>query len=187
MSHPSLTSAAESASAVAAKHSADATASRRLAPEVIDAIASAGYLRHFVPAAHGGTGGSFAEFLHAASVLGEGCASAAWVASVSAYIGRMAAHLPVAGQQEIWAGGPDQLIVGALMPFGRARPQAGGWLLSGEWSYISGIDFSAWALVCGVVDASGARYFAVPRDAYTITGHLVQLWHARHRQQHPGA
>jgi two-component flavin-dependent monooxygenase len=169
MSHPGLTSAAESASAVAAKHAAEAAVSRRLAPEVVDAITAAGYLRHFVPAAQGGTAGSFAEFLQAVAVLGEGCASAAWVASVSAYIGRMAAHLPGSGRQEIWANGSDQLLVGALMPFGRARPEPGGWRLSGEWSYISGVDYSAWALVCGIADRAGARYFAVPRAAYSVT------------------
>lgn len=158
----------ESATALAAKHAADAAASRRLTSEVVDAIASAGYFRHFVPAAHGGPSGSFAEFLRAVTMLGEGCASAAWVASVSAYVGRMAACLPTAGQQEIWAGGPDQLIAGGLMPFGRARATAGGWQLSGEWPYISGVDYSAWALVCGVTDQDDTRYFAVPRDAYTI-------------------
>lgn len=168
-----LLSAAATVRGVAAKHALDANNGRRLAPEVVDAIADAGFLRHFVPKDLGGVAGTFTEIVAATSTVAEGCASAAWVASVSATVGRMAAFLPTQGRQEVWANGPDTLVVGALMPFGRATAADGGWWLSGDWPYISGIDFSDWALVCGQVATEDGgrpelRYFAVPRASFSV-------------------
>jgi alkylation response protein AidB-like acyl-CoA dehydrogenase len=170
-----LLAAARTVSSVAAKHSSDANENRRLSPEVVEAIAAAGFMRHFVPVEMGGAAAGFGEFTQAAGIVAEGCASAAWVAGVSAAVGRMTAFLPKRGWQEVWSEGPDALVVGALMPFGRASAVDGGWQLTGEWPYISAVDFSDWALVCGLVAGGGQpeqRYFAVPRRAYSI----VDTW-----------
>ncbi|MER7573089.1 acyl-CoA dehydrogenase family protein [Streptomyces sp. NPDC126514] len=163
---------------IAARHSEEAEAARRLSPQVVHAVRDAGFARHFVPLAHGGTAGGFTELTSAVFRVGEGCTSAAWAASLSAYAGRYAAFLPERGQAEIWADGPDALLAAALMPSGTARRVDGGWRLGGEWKYISGVHFADWALACAAVpdepsaDPEGrpeVRYFAVPRDDFTIT------------------
>ncbi|MFF3347674.1 acyl-CoA dehydrogenase family protein [Streptomyces sp. NPDC002779] len=162
---------------IAARHSEEAEAARRLSPQVVHAVRDAGFARHFVPLAHGGTAGGFTELTSAVFRVGEGCTSAAWAASLAAYAGRYAAFLPERGQAEIWAAGPDALLAAALMPSGTARRVDGGWRLSGEWKYISGVHFADWALACAPVpdepsaDPEGrpeVRYFAVPRDDFTI-------------------
>ncbi len=162
---------------VAARHAEEAETARRLSPEVVRAVLDAGFARHFVPVAHGGEAGGFAELTAAVGLVGEGCTSAGWAASLAAYAGRYAAFLPEEGQAEIWADGPDALLAGALMPSGKAEPVAGGWLLSGEWKYISGVHFADWALACAAVPAEGpqdpdvrpeVRFFAVPRTDFTI-------------------
>ncbi|MCX4810539.1 acyl-CoA dehydrogenase family protein [Streptomyces sp. NBC_01239] len=162
---------------VAARHTEEAETARRLSPEVVRAVLDAGFARHFVPVAHGGEAGGFAELTAAVGLVGEGCTSAGWAASLAAYAGRYAAFLPEEGQAEIWADGPDALLAGALMPSGKAEPVAGGWLLSGEWKYISGVHFADWALACAAVPAEGpqdpdvrpeVRFFAVPRADFTI-------------------
>ncbi|MFI2199619.1 acyl-CoA dehydrogenase family protein [Streptomyces sp. NPDC020192] len=169
---------APGAARIAARCAEEAEAARRLTPEVVEALKEAGFARHFVPATHGGTEGGFEELTCAVGVVGEGCASAAWAASLAAYAGRYVAFLPAAGQAEIWADGPDVLVAGALMPAGTAERVPGGWRLSGEWKYISGVHFADWVLACSVVpgeagpegrtggrsDRSGeVRFFAVPR------------------------
>ncbi|WP_422742074.1 acyl-CoA dehydrogenase family protein [Micromonospora sp. WMMD754] len=166
-----LRAAAEQVADLAGKRAGAAEAERRLHPEVVRAVLDAGFARHFVPARWGGDAGTFTEVSRAVAAIGESCASTAWYASLTAGLGRMAAYLPAAGQAELWRDGPDPLIVGALMPLGEATPSDGGWRLTGRWPYVSAIEFSDWALVCAMVRTDGrpqARFFAVPRAAYTI-------------------
>ncbi|MFC4910176.1 acyl-CoA dehydrogenase family protein [Actinomadura gamaensis] len=156
---------------VAAEHAERAESERRMPPAVVDAIVGAGFPSHFVPRTWGGREGSFIDFLDIVSVVGEGCASAAWCAALYATLGRMMAHLPLAGQGEVWAGGPDTLIVGAISPNGQVERTAGGWRLTGRWPFTSGADHSDWALVAALApegDGRALRYFAVPRREYKV-------------------
>src|SRR3712207_7645043 len=57
-------------------------------------------------------------------------------------------HLPRLGHDELWGGSPDTFIVTAQPPMGKATVTQGGHRLSGRWSYVSGVDFADWALVC---------------------------------------
>lgn len=174
-----LEQAATALAATAARRAAEADATRRLAPEVIDGLRQAGFARHFAPARFGGAEGTFGELTRSVLTLGAACASTAWVASLSAYSCRYAAHLPEDGHAELWDGpnGADAFVVTGLVPTGRARPVAGGdWRLSGTWSYVSGVDFADWALLCAAVtDQAPAadtppelRFFALPRGAYEV-------------------
>ncbi|GGT68351.1 MULTISPECIES: acyl-CoA dehydrogenase family protein [Streptomyces] len=160
--------AAADVAKIAAEHARAAERDRRLSPEVVRSMLDAGFARHFVPRRHGGDAGTFEEIVRAVAVVGEGCTSAAWAASLTASLGRMAAYLPEAGRRRIWAGGPDTLIVGALMPFGRARREEGGWRIGGTWPYVSVVDHADWALVCAMTteERPVARFFAVPRGSW---------------------
>ncbi|MGW2189439.1 acyl-CoA dehydrogenase family protein [Streptomyces sp. NPDC001719] len=168
-----LAATAKDVARIASEHAEAMDRERKPHPAVVRAVVDAGFARHFVPARWGGDAGTFAGLVDAVTATGTGCASAAWVASLSAFVSRMAAHLPEDGQREVWADGPDTLLVGALMPVGRAEPVPGGWRLSGKWSFISAVDFAQWALVCATTQsgddtAPHARYFAVPRSACTV-------------------
>ncbi|WP_405940390.1 acyl-CoA dehydrogenase family protein [Streptomyces sp. NBC_00726] len=82
----------------------------------------------------------------------------------------MAAFLPQAGQSEVWRTGADQPIAAALMPSGTAEPVPGGWLLTGEWQFLSGVDYATWALLCVPGPAAGGkpRFMAVPRSELSV-------------------
>ncbi|MER5544324.1 acyl-CoA dehydrogenase family protein [Streptomyces sp. NPDC002589] len=170
-----VVAAAPRVAQIAARCSEETEAARRLAPEVVEAVREAGFARHFVPAAFGGTQGGFVDMTSAVILVGEGCASAAWAASLSAYAARYGAFLPPEGQAVLWADGPDALMAGALMPAGKAERVSGGWRLSGEWKYISGVRFADWVFACSAVpgktgpDGRGeVRFFAVPRADITV-------------------
>ncbi|TYK44084.1 hydrolase [Actinomadura decatromicini] len=165
---PRVSRTAAGAAAVAARCVADAEGSRRLAPDVVGALIDAGFARHFVPAVFGGTQGGFAELTGSVATVGEACAASAWCASLLAYLPRFAAYLPLDGQREIWAGGPDAVVVGSPSPFGTARAVSGGWRLSGSWPYVSGVDYADWSLVCATVPDAAPRIFALPRRDYTV-------------------
>jgi two-component flavin-dependent monooxygenase/oxygenase LndZ5 len=171
----SLLTEAEGLAVGAARCAADAETNRRLDPEMVQSLIAAGFARHFVPVDCGGNAASFAELSPAVSAIGEGCAATAWCASLMANMARMAAYLPADGYREVWASGPDVFVVGSLTPVGKAQPVTGGWRVSGQWAYISAVDYSDWALVCAQVPSEGApesMMFAVPRSAYRI----VDTW-----------
>jgi alkylation response protein AidB-like acyl-CoA dehydrogenase len=144
---------------------------RRLDAEVMKSVVDAGFARHFVPGPAGGSEGTFTELTRAVAALGQGCPATAWCASVIANLGRLAAYLPATAWADVWADGPDTVVVGSLTPSGTAEPAADGWRLSGSWGYISGVDFADWALLTAQIeggDRSTARVFAVPRRAFQV-------------------
>lgn len=157
--------------ALAALHAEEAERRWRPATEVVRAVAEAGFPRHFVPAAYGGTEGSFTALTGAIAEIGAACPATAWCASVTAHLARMAAFLPAEGAREVWAEGPDALVVGSLIPAGRAESVPGGWRLTGTWPYVSAVDHSDWALLCAMApypEGPRAMVFAVPRAAYAV-------------------
>ncbi|MEU9092889.1 acyl-CoA dehydrogenase family protein [Streptomyces sp. NPDC048428] len=163
--------AAQDVASLAALRADQAEEDRQLSADVVRAMVVAGFARHFVPADHGGSAGTFEELSAAITVIGARCAAAAWSASLMANLARMAAYLPEEGRKEVWKDGPDTLIVGGVSPVGRAHPEGDGWRLSGTWAYISVVDHSDWALVSGVVPAGAGyepRLFALPREVYTV-------------------
>ncbi|MFP8904045.1 acyl-CoA dehydrogenase family protein [Streptomyces atacamensis] len=167
---------AEELRELAAGHAAAADGSGALAPEVVGAVRSHGFARHFVPAAWGGAEGTFGELTGAVLTIARGCPATAWIASLTAHSARLAAHLPQEGQRELWGGGPDTVVAAGLPPAGRAVPADGGWRLSGSWGYVSGVEHADWVLLCAMAPAAGApaggppamRFFAVRRQACTV-------------------
>ncbi|GAA2430355.1 acyl-CoA dehydrogenase family protein [Streptomyces macrosporus] len=165
---PPLVAAARDAAVPAAEHAAEADAERRLHPAVVEAIVDAGFARHFAP---GETAGTFAELLEATDVLARACASAGWVASVTASAGRLTAHLPAAGREEVWQKGADTVVAAGLIPAGTAEPVPGGWRVDGRWPYVSGADFAHWVLVAaraGDAGTPGTVLVAVPRGDIAV-------------------
>ncbi|OKJ94691.1 hypothetical protein AMK26_33420 [Streptomyces sp. CB03234] len=170
-----LGAVAEKLSHLAAQHAADADTTRRLAPDVVAGLREAGFARHFVSSRWGGTDGTFTELVGGVLTVSQACASTGWCASLLAASSRFAAHLPEAGHEELWGGGPDAFIATGLVPSGRAQAADGGWRLSGSWSYISGVDFADWVLLCGAVAGEGPpelRFFALPRGSFET----VESW-----------
>ncbi|MDC0772587.1 acyl-CoA dehydrogenase family protein [Streptomyces sp. HD] len=166
-----LLEAAEPVREAAARRAAAADRDRILDPEVIRALKDAGFPAHFVPRRFGGASGTFTAFLDAAALVAEGCAAAGWCAALFATHARLAAYLPVEAQRELWAQGPDTLVSAGFVPSGTVSAAAGGWTLSGSWSYISGVDFADWALLAAWEPDPAERrlrFFAVPRRDFTV-------------------
>ncbi|MEU0372627.1 acyl-CoA dehydrogenase family protein [Streptomyces sp. NPDC006283] len=165
-----IAQAAHAVALLAAERAERAEEQRRADPQVLRAVIEAGFARHFVPAAHGGAAGTFAELGAAVATLGAHCPATAWSASIVASLARMAAYLPEAGRKEVWREGPDPVIVGSVSPVGRAHAVDGGWQVDGTWPYVSVVDHSDWALVMAPAAAGEGRprprLFALPRSAY---------------------
>ncbi|MBB4986161.1 MULTISPECIES: acyl-CoA dehydrogenase family protein [Streptomyces] len=159
--------------AAAARHAEEAERTGRLHPEVVEAMTAAGLARHFVPRRWGGRAGRFAELLDTVADAGTACASAAWCAVLLAAHARLAAHLPEEGRRDLWGDSPDVRIAAAIVPpAGRLARVPGGWTLSGEWAFASGVEHADWVLLASL-DHSGDgapayRVLAVPREQVGI-------------------
>ncbi|POM22835.1 Flavin-dependent monooxygenase, oxygenase subunit HsaA [Actinomadura rubteroloni] len=149
--------------ATAAEFAVSADVERELVPEVAAGLIDAGFARWFTPAVTG----SFAELADGLREVAVNCPAAAWCGLVWATSGRMAAFLPERGQRDVWEDGPDVPIAASLMPAGAAERVPGGWRLTGEWHYLSGIDHARWALLCATAGGE-PRYFAVPAADYVV-------------------
>lgn len=178
-----LRSRAEALVPILRERAEEAEALRRLPDETIADLHESGLFRMLQPASVGGSELPFRALVELSAVIAEGCGSTAWV------LANLAAHhwllgmWPREAQDEIWGESPDNLIGSALIfPMGRGRKVAGGYRLSGRWSFSSGIDPSSWNMIGALVydeetGHSETRIFLLPASDYRIldTWHVVGL------------
>ncbi len=164
----SLSTAARQVAEVASGLSVDMEAERRLSPDVVKAMAEAGFMRHFVPARFGGRAGTWRDLLDAVTVVGEKCAASAWCTSLFASSPRFVRFFSEDAQREIWQDGPDAVVVPSVIPFGEAVVEGDGLVVTGRWPYMSGIEFADWVIVCPKVRRDGGEpelvLVAIPRS-----------------------
>lgn len=154
---------------IAAEGAAASDARGSIGPETVEALTAAGFPGCFVPRRWGGVDATLEAVTRAVATIGEACASAAWIASLLAYQARFGAYLPVEGQEEVWAKGPDTRLVCSMIAAGvEAEPTDGGWNLSGRWLYVSGVEFADWAVLSSSLPSGegdrSVRVLAVPRE-----------------------
>ena len=80
-------------------------------------------------------------------------------------------HFPQAAQNAIWADGVDCAIAASVQPAGRVTPVAGGYRLSGEFGFASGVNHSRWLVVGSIAESAGgpeARFFIVRPGEYRV-------------------
>lgn len=115
---------------------------RRLPAELVEALRNAGLFKLFVPRSYGGGEVSLLEFSEIIEEIARSDASTAWCLSQNAGVCRMAAYLPCEAAAEIFGGEDVALAWGQ----GRARAVKvpGGYRLTGEWGWVSGIHHATW-------------------------------------------
>ena len=151
---------------------------RALPQATVDDLRRTGVHRVFQPARFGGSEAHFRTGVDILAALGQGCASTAWVVVQNMTHNMMLAHWPDEAQQDVWGTQPDALLSGILIPgMGRAHRVDGGYVLSGRWPFVSGVNCSDWALFTAMVPNSKGevedRHFIIPRHQYEI----LDTWH----------
>ena len=151
---------------------------RRTADAVIEALQDAGMFRLFTPRRFGGLEIDLITLLEVTTTLGEADGSAAWLVGVAASASWLMVHGSPELQEEVLGADPDARIAGGAAGTGTARPTAGGWLVSGRWSYSSGAPHASWAAVMpmltGEDGSPSASAFAVMPMAEV---HVADTWH----------
>lgn len=123
---------------------------RRLAPEVVAELSTAGVFRMAVPREVGGLETDAATMLRVIELVSEADGAAGWCAMIGASTGVTSAYLPQAAAQEIY-GPSDTVTGGVFMPNGRAMRVDGGYRVSGRWAFASGSQHCSWLQLGAVV------------------------------------
>ncbi|MGW6441853.1 acyl-CoA dehydrogenase family protein [Lentzea sp. NPDC055074] len=157
--------------ALARELASETEASRALAPALVEAIRAEGLFRLGVPEALGGPERPPAETLALAEAVARGDASAGWCVSIAATSSLLAAYLPAEGAEEVF-GDPRTVASGVWAPKGRGVTADGGVVLSGQWSFCSGIGHADW-LFAGFVHSGALKVAALPKSSLEV----LDTWH----------
>lgn len=145
---------------------------RHLLPDMVAAFTDAGLVRPLVPRRWGGAGLGLTDALDITIELARSYGSIGWVGSFWSDHPHWIGFYPEAAQAEVWAHGPDARVATSFVPVGKVTPADGGFLLSGQWAWASGVGFSAWVMLGGLVPRDGGppenRLFLVPTREVTI-------------------
>jgi alkylation response protein AidB-like acyl-CoA dehydrogenase len=124
-----------------------AAAARQLPAQTIAEYRAAGILRILQPRCFGGQQGRFSLFSQIVEELTYGCASSAWVYAVLAEHQWIIAQYPEEAQIDVWGEDPEAVASSSLAPRAAAKRVAGGWRLTGRYSFSSGCDYAQWVIL----------------------------------------
>lgn len=125
---------------------------RRLPPDLVEKLSTAGCFRAMVPTSHGGQGLTVAEQLLVIRELARADGSVGWTVMIGSSAPVVLGLLPRSSFDQIYAEGPDVILGGAFNPKGVATPVDGGYRVSGRWSFASGCQHCHWFVAHCMVD-----------------------------------
>ena len=146
--------AARSLAPVAAAHAEQIEHDRELPASLLQGLIDGGLMHMCLPAALGGGEVEPAEMLCAIEELARADGATAWCAMIASTSSILGAYLPRAQAGEIFDAGRT-VSAGVFAPRGVAEPSDGGHVVSGRWSFVSGIQHSDWMMGGCVVQDGG--------------------------------
>jgi len=154
---------------------------RRLSDRSWNILMEGGFVRSLQPARWGGGEVRLIDFVDAMMELSRVSPSAGWVAGVIGVHPWQLALFEDDAQREMWSVDPTTMHSSSYNPTGKAVKVAGGYRVSGRWSFSSGCDHCRGVMlggICGTRDLGGKevndfRSFLLMRDQYRIDDN----WH----------
>lgn len=129
---------------------------RQLTPEVVAALAEGGFFRLLLPRALGGAELCPSGFFSVIEEIASHDASTAWCLGQANGCAMTGAYLEADVAREVF-GRPDGIVAWGPPGPGTASPAPGGYRLSGQWSFASGIRHASWlGAHVAVIDKDGS-------------------------------
>jgi len=175
ITHDEAISRAKKIAAVCAENAERAEKLRRMPPENVKAMEESDLIGLIIPKERGGYGiDSWMMVADVVSEVGRVCGSSGWCFDLLIQHQWVFGMYPPEAQDMVYKADPRPKIGTSFMPVGKTQPAPGGFRLTGEWSFSSGIDHSDWAIVgAPVFPANGGgppdiRFFLLNRDQFTV-------------------
>lgn len=149
---------------------------RTLAPEVVQAMGDAGLLAMKAPREVGGAEIHPVDQMAVVEAVTKIDSAAAWSMFIAATVsGRALSALSDTALEEIFASEQFPIMAGSLKPSGSAVAVDGGYQISGQWAWGSGVHHADYVIVPVLLaDKSGLITAVVPRHQVRI----IDNWHA---------
>ncbi|HEX3909811.1 MAG TPA: acyl-CoA dehydrogenase family protein [Solirubrobacteraceae bacterium] len=123
---------------------------RALPTELVGDLLDAGLLSLCLPRALGGREAQPGEMVLALEALARGDGACAWCAMIASTSSLLGAYLPEGDAELVFARGSN-VTGGVFAPRGRAERRDGAYVVSGRWSFASGVQHCDWVLAGCVV------------------------------------
>ncbi|RYG94027.1 MAG: hypothetical protein EON57_19000, partial [Alphaproteobacteria bacterium] len=140
---------------------------RRLDDDLLNDMEAAGLFSILVPKRWGGSGLGPVEVNKLVEILGSGDCSTAWVCSFYMLHNWFICRLPLETQQTLYAKTNSVRAAGVFGPPSVAEKVDGGYIVSGRWSYASGILHAPYSFVPALVGET-MYWFLVPKTQLTV-------------------
>ncbi len=131
--------------------------------ESVAVMEEAGVFRAMTPLQWGGLEMDPASFFEGIMKIAAADSSASWIGGQLNVHSFEIALMDERMQKEFWSTGPSTRASSAYMPAGDVKRLEDGYLISGTWTFSSGVDHAEWAILGG-----GPRNFVVPRRDFTV-------------------
>ena len=156
---------------------------RHLPPELAEALAGAGFLQMYLPRVLGGPQLTPITAFHVVETLSRADGSVGWCSMIATSQSAHACWFPMEVGLAMAGSPADLRLSGSIRPLGKAVPVDGGWRVSGQWDFASGVHHARWLMCTSVImdgdrprrDANGQpvwRVMWVPK----AQGRIVDTW-----------
>lgn len=152
----------------------------RIPEATVKDLDEVGVFRALQPRQWGGLELDPGTFFESVALIASACGSTGWVAGVVAVHPWEVALLSDRAQREVWGENTRTRLSSSYAPTGKVRPVAGGFELSGQWRFSSGVDLCDWAILGGIPDGETEADisaflvrrsdFAVDPDSWKVAG-----------------
>ena len=165
--HDGVLARVKALTALVRDRAAAAEEARTLPRDVVEALLAAGITRILIPPRYGGYGLGLHTWFDVVREIAKADASHGWCASLMIHHPHYLGHFPQAAQEAAWADGIDVAVAASIQPLGRVTAAQGGYRISGEFPFASGINHSRW-LIVGSMVGSEAKFFLVGPNDFKI-------------------
>lgn len=150
-------------------------AEKRISNEIARALRDEGFFRICQSKENGGYGMRPSTLWRVAREIGRGDSATAWIFSLAGLHPWLAGMFSSRAQDDVFPGGKDAVVIALTGNVGRgvtAQRDGDDFVISGKWTYASGIDIADWAATLVEVPLDGGesemRLLLVPQSSFRI-------------------
>lgn len=158
ITHAEAVARAKKIAEVCAPNAAVVEKLRRVPPENVAAMVESDLIGLIIPKERGGYGiDSWMWVADVVSEVGRVCGASGWCFDLLIHHHWVLGMYPAEAQDLVYKTDKRAKIGTSFLPSGRATPAPGGFRVTGEWQYSSGIDHSDWAVLGAMAPPAGGE------------------------------